>query len=397
MYLKHCEIVQDADKLKVDIQATCMKYKSIKKWAYILHDKDDTRPHYHIYLNFGSSGISTADIALWFQLAFINDDGEECTGENFVSRIKGRATDMLLYLTHGQPDQKFKYQYLPNEVHANFDFMKEIEEAEIIGDFENHSYAQMLSYIKTLPKDQQIPSYNKLEKLWRIHCKWLCLQPNRNIEVIFIYGEPGTGKTTYAKRMLEKLNKDYAVSSSNNDPLQDYMGQRAFILDDLRDNTFEFNDLLKMLDNNTRTSVKSRFENKVFNGDMIVITSPVPIDKWYKFGRDRFYDKLNQFYRRISTYIITTEKSIEIYDGVSNNGLLKKMVNKLPNMLIKELKKKQNPKTNLGELFESIVFDDEEDSSGGATQESILGLVTPVVDKQEQEASEKETEDEEDI
>ena len=51
MYLKHCEIVQDADKLKVDIQATCMKYQSIKKWAYILHDKDDTRPHYHIYLN----------------------------------------------------------------------------------------------------------------------------------------------------------------------------------------------------------------------------------------------------------------------------------------------------------------------------------------------------------
>ena len=38
------EIVTDADKLKVDIQETCMKYKTIKQWAYILHDKDDTRP-----------------------------------------------------------------------------------------------------------------------------------------------------------------------------------------------------------------------------------------------------------------------------------------------------------------------------------------------------------------
>lgn len=55
MQLRHMEIVQDADKLKVDIQQTCMQYKTIKQWAYILHDKDDTRPHYHIYLNFHPS------------------------------------------------------------------------------------------------------------------------------------------------------------------------------------------------------------------------------------------------------------------------------------------------------------------------------------------------------
>ena len=120
------------------------------------------------------------------------------------------------------------------------------------------------------------------------------LNPNRNIEVVFIYGEAGTGKTTYAKRMLDKLGYDYAISSSSNDPLQDYMGQKALILDDLRDSTFEYEDLLKMLDNNTRTSVKSRFENKTFNGNMIVITSPVPIHKWYRTGRDFEYDKLNQ-------------------------------------------------------------------------------------------------------
>lgn len=52
--LRHCEIVQDVDKIKVDIQATCMKYRTIKQWAYIIHDKDDTRPHFHIYLNFGN-------------------------------------------------------------------------------------------------------------------------------------------------------------------------------------------------------------------------------------------------------------------------------------------------------------------------------------------------------
>ena len=100
MHLKQCEIVCDVDKLKVDIQETCMKYKTIKEWAYINHDKDDTRPHYHIYLNFGVSSVDTSVIATWFQVA-----------DNFVSRVKGRKADMLMYLTHGNDTQKNKHQY----------------------------------------------------------------------------------------------------------------------------------------------------------------------------------------------------------------------------------------------------------------------------------------------
>ena len=79
------EIVTDADKLPVDIQATCKKYKTIKQWAYILHDKDDTRPHYHIYLNFGASSCDTAMVAKWFGIE-----------ENFIEKVKGRKTDVLL-------------------------------------------------------------------------------------------------------------------------------------------------------------------------------------------------------------------------------------------------------------------------------------------------------------
>lgn len=43
-FLKQIEIVTDVDKLNVDIQETIMKYQTIKQWAYIIHDKDDTRP-----------------------------------------------------------------------------------------------------------------------------------------------------------------------------------------------------------------------------------------------------------------------------------------------------------------------------------------------------------------
>ena len=273
MQLRQMEIVTDQDKLTVDIQETCMKYKTIKQWAYILHDRDDTRPHYHIYLNFGTSSCDTAMVAGWFGLA-----------ENFVSKVKGRKTDVLLYLTHGNDSQKNKHQYSPSEVIANFDFETEIENAKILGDFKTRSYAQQLEYVNTLPLSEKAKAFTQLKKLWELECQCLTLATDREIDVMFIFGRGGTGKTYYAKKLLKSMDYDVCISSSSNDPFQDYLGQKAMILDDLRDTTFErLEDLLKILDNNTVSSVRSRFMNKVFNGKMIVITSPVPINFWKQF------------------------------------------------------------------------------------------------------------------
>ena len=122
MNLRQMEIVTDVDKLKVDLQATFMQYTTIKKWAYIVHNADDTRPHYHIALHFGGASVDTAQVAKWFNLGFTDENGIEHSGENFINKIKGRWTDVLLYLTHANDTQKYKHQYDPSEVIANFDF-----------------------------------------------------------------------------------------------------------------------------------------------------------------------------------------------------------------------------------------------------------------------------------
>ena len=344
MNLRQCEIVCDVDKMPVDIQETIMSYKTIKQWAYINHDKDDTRAHYHIYLHFGSSSVDTKMVASWFKIP-----------DNFVSKIKGRKTDMLEYLTHSNESQKNKHQYDPSEVISNFDFQSEIEQSKIIGDFKKYSYAQQLTYISTLPIIEKTKAFNQLKKLWEIECQTLTLQPDRNIQVVFITGRGGTGKTTYAKKMLEKLGYDYCISSSSNDPFQDYMGQRAIILDDLRDKSFELEDLLKILDNNTKSSVKSRFNNKVFNGEMIVITSSVPLKYWYpEYRFDRSNDSLDQLYRRINCYIVVTLDYISVYDeSVDSQGAPKGESTIVPNEIVKKYKEKKE-KTNFGELFMKI-------------------------------------------
>ena len=307
--LRQMEIVQDVDKLSVDIQEVCMQYKSIKHWAYIIHDKDDTRPHYHIYLHFGNSSVDTSLVAKWFNVP-----------ENFINKIKGRRVDMLMYLTHSNSSQQHKHQYSSSEIVANFDLESEIESSKIIGNFKDYSYAQQLLYVDSLPIAEKAKAFSQLQKLWTIYLQCSTLKPDRDIQVIFISGKGGTGKTFYAKKLCEQLNYDFCISSSSNDPFQDYLGQRAMILDDMRDRSFEFEDLLKILDNHTGSSVKSRFSNKVFNGELIIITSSVPLAYWYSKLKSSV-DSLFQLYRRINSYVEITCDFIKVYDdGVDETG-----------------------------------------------------------------------------
>ncbi len=348
MYLKHCEVVSQPEYINGKVGDILREHKVIKKYAYILHDKDpDTSPHYHIYLNFGRSGIAHTDVAKWFGLQ-----------ESCIEKVKGRPVDVLKYLVHGNDSQQNKHQYSYDEVVANFDFLAEIEADKVLGDFDKYSYAQQLQYVNGLPVSEKSAAFTKLEKLWKIHCQCLVLNPERQIEVMFINGKGGTGKTYYARKLLEKMGYDYCMSSSSNDPFQDYMGQQAIILDDLRDKAFEFEDLLKILDNNTASSVKSRFNNKVFNGKMIVITSTVPLSYWYReyqFGDNK--DSIQQLYRRITSYVVVTTDYVQVYPEVDNRGrpagIYRTFKNEIPGL------KQSQPKakTDFSAIFDEMLED----------------------------------------
>jgi len=138
-----------------------------------------------------------------------------------------------------------------------------------------------------------------------------CMDKNRNMNVIFMTGETRLGKTAFAKKYCEDKGITYCVSSSSNDPLQDYKGEDVLILDDLRDDSFTFADLLKLLDNHTLSSTKSRYHNKHFIGDTIIVTSTVALKDWYK---DVTREDKRQLYRRIGGMISFVDDSIYLYD-----------------------------------------------------------------------------------
>ena len=320
MNLKMCEVELYPEQYEdvSQIRDICEKYDTIKKYAIRLHDRDikedgtPKKPHYHVFLHFGYA-VDISKVATWFSCA-----------ENHVNKIRKRWDSAMLYLVH--KNALDKYQYSVEEVVASFDYAAEvarIEKAEkakvkteeiralatsvMVGDISLTSAIQKLSLYDFNPS-----AMRWLTDAYQIRCR--SAKPNRNIDVILIYGKSGTGKTSLAKLLCENMGKEYCVSSSSNDVLQDYGGEHVLILDDVREYTFEFVDWLKVLDNHTSSSIRSRFRNKVFLGDMIIITTSQDPCAWF-IG---CYEERWQFYRRINQYLRLEGENVIQYEGFVN-------------------------------------------------------------------------------
>lgn len=72
-------------------------------------------------------------------------------------------------------------------------------------------------------------------------------------------------------------------------------------------------DLLKMLDNNTASSVKSRFKNKVLECRLIIITTTLPIETFFRNVFSEEVESAIQLYRRCSVLIKMDLKSMDLY------------------------------------------------------------------------------------
>ncbi|WP_171905686.1 Rep family protein [Eisenbergiella tayi] len=315
MKLKMCDIVSDTTHLSLEtIQAVTGDKACIRHYAYILHDKDknkdgtDATPHYHVFLRFEDTQ-DTKYVAKWFGIA-----------ENFVGKINGKWTDALLYLTHENAPSKF--QYPETDVVSNYDWKKEknakltsqslkAREAEIVslianGTIKKYNYNEYITPVEYVRLNASIKA------AMNYRADMLSHNHNRQLEVVYIVGGSGCGKSTYAKRLAEEKGLSCYVSSGSNDVLDDYGGQDCLILDDLRPSCLGLSDLLKLLDNNTSTSVKSRYKNKILECSLIIITTVKEIDEFFSKVFEHEDEPLKQLKRRCRTMIRLSADTIEI-------------------------------------------------------------------------------------
>lgn len=300
-------------KMSIDDIIEMLKTKPVE-WALILHDKDDTEPHIHVMVRILSNSKMTAQmVCKWFR-----DEPQ------YINIKQSRWENKLAYLCHRTEGDKDKYQYSPDEVIASFDYVQKLQEiTEEVK--EKLSYSAILQMIDTgvirefnLHEYVTIEMYSKmkrqLENALEYYRRKVMNDKDRNIDVYLISGATGVGKTTMAKHFCKEKGKSFCVSSSSNDPLQDYKGQEVLIMDDMRDDAFKFHDFLKFLDNHTKSTTQSRYSNKAFIGDTIIITSSKSIDDWY----DGVNEDRKQLYRRIR-YVIDMDKKTVAFNEYNDS------------------------------------------------------------------------------
>ena len=294
MQVRLCEIVSDVEHIDIEkIVKVLDTQKPFKDYAYILHNKDTyteedekqnadhkagtlKNAHYHIAIRL-EYGTDTKYIANWLGIK-----------ENFINRVKGKWVDMLKYLTH--ENAPTKYQYAEDEVIGNYNW--KVEKVKAIN--KTNSETRKIQIINDIVSGVirefnyhehiTISEYDRYKKSIDNAFKYrtdIMKGAKRNMECVYITGKSGTGKSTYAKMMCEDKGYSVFVSSGSNDVLDGYAGQDCIILDDLRPSCMGLSDLLKMLDNNTASTVKSRYKNKVLECKLIIVTSVLKIDEFF--------------------------------------------------------------------------------------------------------------------
>lgn len=327
---RNCEIVQqikylDMEKIK-SVLVELVNKKIVREYAYIVHDKDiKTEREKDDGIEVVLGGLKEPHIHL--MLRFYNPYGAKSIGnyfevpEQYVCKIKGQFKDALLYLTHKNAPEK--YQYADDEVFSNFNVQDEINNPSdlstarvfdimrgikdgVIREFNLHDYITMEEYVKFKTNIDDAFKYRLRTIMYNNG------NVNRDMAVMYIQGGSGTGKSTIAKDIARKYGSVF-VSSGSNDILYGYAGQDVIILDDLRASCLGLSDLLKLLDNNTSTTVKSRYTNKCLEAKLIIITTVLDVERFYNNVFENEDEPIIQFKRRCSNLIKVSKDFVQFF------------------------------------------------------------------------------------
>ena len=310
---KHCELVFYEDSWMVPEGMTLPEWISSltrSRWfeyALIRHDRDEGKKiHWHMLLRF-KTPWKTGDILSKFGVA-----------SNQISRIKGKFGDGLSYLTHANAPDKFQYDV--SDVYSNFEW----EEERHIGITErlhrcSNGEIRQYNYTDYFSDSEYMKYERKIRQAFKYRSDYVMQHLEEQVEkrdVVWIYGDAGTGKTTFAKQLANVAGFAFRITSTGKNMFDEYRDEPCLIIDDLRPNDCGFADLLGILDPFNSRAINSRYANKANQAEMILITCPYSPQEFYKkCGID---EPAAQLYRRINTLFHMTEKIIYeyVWDGL---------------------------------------------------------------------------------
>ncbi|MFI9825888.1 Rep family protein [Streptomyces sp. NPDC052013] len=320
--LKHLKMTID------DIKHTLELNQYVKDFAMIVHDSDvdehqnEVEPHLHVFLKMNQQK----------SVDYIADLFKDTSNyvEFFNKNTKGHnEQNGYLYLLHKTKNAENKHQYdmndliVPNDSDLKQRINKWIENyEESLGKYQSkrrktvvesilNDYAEGLidkNELRESLTNLELAKHQKLIKdidnvlVESAYLKYIEENRQQNKKVIWIFGEPGAGKTFLSHKLANQYTDkdDIFVTSSNRDPFEDYFKESVLILEEFRTETnIGTNELLQLLDKtNPKFSAGSRYHNKKIMADLIIVNSIRSPD--YFMPHD---EPLKQLTRRIDTLI----------------------------------------------------------------------------------------------
>ena len=287
------------------IRVALLSHRTVKRWAYICHDKDvysaldeeqnpdhkvgEIKPrHWHVVLECGSN-VEIGVVARWLGVA-----------ENFVETAKGAGAflDCVQYLTHEQEKQQLlgKRLYADSEVKSNFEFRAELDKraenrAKYNRDLNLKERIRMEVLLNGMTLRQVIDKYPYeyqqdfayLERCRIRYISKIAQMPKRRINY-YVEGSGGIGKGLISRALAralvdrDNLLKDDEIFfevGADRTSFEGYDGQPVLIWNDCRAST-----LLTKLDG----------RENVFN---VFDPHPADIQQNIKYGSIRLNNEIN--------------------------------------------------------------------------------------------------------
>lgn len=337
-----------------------LSHRSIKRWAYIWHDKDmihddgegtdvghHKHRHAHIVLQCASN-VELSAIAKWFGVP-----------ENFIDVPKGRGAflDCVEYLTHESEKEqaKGKHLYSDDEVHANFDFRAEL----IVRNERRAKYgpaADRLTPAKEMKlrvlkegwsvrrcRDEDPLTYIEVrDQLPKLRLDYLLDQPPCPARInLYVDGNGGLGKGVLSDYIAHKMfpNVERPVFTVGNDArvaFDGYDGEPVIIWDDWRAyqffEAFGRGGTFNIFDTHPKEAQaqQAKYTRVVLTNAVNIVNSVQPYREFLDGLAGQYVDKegiqhnaedINQAYRRFPLIIHVHEDDLEI---LLNKGFMDK-------------------------------------------------------------------------
>lgn len=277
----------------------------LKKWTsityYCLSDEiglECGTPHKHLFL-YAPNGIRFSTLLKRFKGAHFDIANGTCLhNRNYVFKEdkwlndkKADTNDRNSHIEFGE--LPIERQGKRNDMDDLYDMIiSGMSDAEIIAEC-----PEFMTHFDKIDKVRQSNLFDKFKDKWR------------DLEVVYIYGETGSGKT---RDIMENYGYSnvYRVCNYKN-PFDNYKGQDVIVFEEFRSSLY-CGDMLKYLDGYP-VELPCRYNDKCACFTKVFICTNIPLKSQYKELQKTEKETFNAFLRRINKIKKYTSKGVFEY------------------------------------------------------------------------------------